>query len=610
MSIRSGERFLMGSALRIAVLVKQVPRGDYLELGDDGRLIRSGPAEINPFCRRAIATGVRLASESGGRCDLITMGPPGAVDILKEGLAWGAHAAVLLCDTSLVGADSLVTASALVAVIRLRGPYDVILAGRNSVDADTGQVAPQVAQLLDLPLVNAARELTIRDGIVSAVCEYDDASISMSVAVPVVASCAERICEPAKVDRADWVSGFDDRIDRLSTKDLASVGWTPFDSPTVVTAVASEPETRAGRLLRGTPREQALAVASHLAEAATLAPTPSTAVRVVPGPAPSSTGGVRPIVAIICEPGRSLSTAELLGAAAALALEIGGAAVALDLVATDQVDLASLGADEVVRIVGAAQPQEVAATIADWAAGQVPWAILVPSTLWGREVAGRVAAQIGAGLVGDAIALEVSDGRLVAWKPAFGGRLIASIASTTPTQMATVRPGALPAWLRRDAGPVATTSIDRRTASRVTVTDVLPSDDAEALATARAVVGVGAGVAPDEYELLGSLTEALGAELAATRKVTDRGWLPHARQVGLTGRSIAPDVYVAIGLSGKYNHMVGVRRAGTVIAINSDPEAPVAGFADLTMVADWREAVPALAEALRTVDRRGPSTER
>jgi electron transfer flavoprotein alpha subunit len=95
-----------------------------------------------------------------------------------------------------------------------------------------------------------------------------------------------------------------------------------------------------------------------------------------------------------------------------------------------------------------------------------------------------------------------------------------------------------------------------------------------------------------------SLAALLGAELAATRKVTDKGWAPRARQVGITGRSIAPRLYVAVGLSGKFNHMVGVRSAGTIVAINEDPDALVFSQCDIGIVGDWHVVVPELAAAL------------
>jgi len=124
-------------------------------------------------------------------------------------------------------------------------------------------------------------------------------------------------------------------------------------------------------------------------------------------------------------------------------------------------------------------------------------------------------------------------------------------------------------------------------------------DALEGLGGARVVIGVGAGVAPDEMGQLDELRELLGAELGCTRKLTDAGRLPHARQIGITGRSVAPSLYIAIGMSGKFNHMAGVQAAGTVIAVNSDPDAPVWQFSDLGVVGRWQDCVPLLVAALR-----------
>jgi hypothetical protein len=106
-------------------------------------------------------------------------------------------------------------------------------------------------------------------------------------------------------------------------------------------------------------------------------------------------------------------------------------------------------------------------------------------------------------------------------------------------------------------------------------------------------------VRPDELASIDVLVRALGAELAATRKLTDAGWIPRARQVGITGHSISPRLLITIGVSGKFNHAIGSRSAGTVLAINSDRSAPVFEWADLGIVAPWQDVVPLLAEMLR-----------
>jgi electron transfer flavoprotein alpha subunit len=218
--------------------------------------------------------------------------------------------------------------------------------------------------------------------------------------------------------------------------------------------------------------------------------------------------------------------------------------------------------------------------------------------LWGREVAARVAAHSAAGLTGDAVDLTVEADRLVAWKPAFGGWLVAAVTSTSPVQMATLRPGVMPVPEARPPHEIPVAYLRATPRNRIRRIDGERDDELDALAAAAVVVGVGVGVLPDEYESLAELCRVLDAPLGATRKVTDRGWLPHSRQIGITGRSIRPELYVAIGVSGKFNHMVGVRGAGVIIAVNRDPGAPIFDAADIGIVGDWHDVVPELARSI------------
>jgi electron transfer flavoprotein alpha subunit len=261
--------------------------------------------------------------------------------------------------------------------------------------------------------------------------------------------------------------------------------------------------------------------------------------------------------------------------------------------------LASWGADLIVATPGAEVEEDMARATVEWSTANKPSVVLTGSTAWGREVASRVAAAVGAGLTGDAVGLTVEDGRLIAWKPAFGGTLVAAITARSPVQMATVRPGVLPQLQPRPVSVAARGLVQVTPRGRVVVHERRREDDLDALANAEVVIGVGMGVDPSDYSKLAGLQRMLGAELAATRKVTDNGWMPHARQVGITGHAISPRLYVALGTSGKYNHSVGVRSAGTIVAVNPDPDAPVFGFADVGIVGDWREVVAELEQQLR-----------
>ena len=195
--IRRSWNIVYSMPMRIAVLVKQIPVPEQLRF-EGTRLARLGvDLEVSAYCRRANAKAVELAGDDG-EVVVFTMGPPSAEDALREMLACGATRGVHLCDPAFAGADTLATARALAAAIRAEGPFDLILVGVNSLDADTGQVGPELAELLDLPFAAAVRELEVADGSFRARLELDDGYAEVEGPLPAVLSTAERLCDPSK----------------------------------------------------------------------------------------------------------------------------------------------------------------------------------------------------------------------------------------------------------------------------------------------------------------------------------------------------------------------------------------------------------------------------
>ena len=589
-------------ALRIAVLVKQIPLVEEMRLGEHGRIVRDeATLEVSAFCRRAVSKGVELAaSRPGSSVVVFTLGPPAADDALREAVGWGIDRGVdirgvLVTDPALAGSDTIATARALAAALRREGSFDLILTGRNSLDADTGQVPPQLAELLDLPFAGGARELLLSGDVLSLGCEHDNSWLELEVRLPAIVSCAERLCAPAKAPperRASVPAGL---LIQLSATDLGPGPWGAAGS---LTRVGACRELAVGRLRRRSP-EAPLATQVKEAVRFLLDREALGEEAAAPDPAPvPATGGPGPAIAVIAEPGDDTLVRELCGLAARLAAAVGGSTV---LLAPDDIpaeQAGAWGADLVVRVSGWAVEEDIARAVATWAGTAAPGGILAGSTAYGREIAARVAVALSAGLTGDAIDIDVADGRFVAWKPAFGGQLVAAITATTPVQMVTIRPGVIPlAAPREHIAEVTRVSVEPR--RRVVVRTRRREDALEGLGGAEVVIGVGSGVAKEEVGQLEDLRELLGAELGCTRRVTDSGQMPHARQIGITGRSIAPRLYLAIGTSGKFNHMAGVRAAGTVVAINPDPAAPVWQFADLGLVGRWQDCVPLLTAALR-----------
>jgi len=574
--------------LRIATLVKQIPKFEEMRLGDDGRLVRDGvELHMNDYCRRAVRTGCDLAEATGGTCTAITLGPPEAHTVLREAILCGCAGGLHVSDPAFAGSDTLATARALAGALEAHGPWDLVLCGRNSVDADTGQVPAQVAELLGLPFLSGVRELDLVKGTVRVLLEHDDEWVRAEVDLPAVLSCAERLCDPCKIKEPEAWATADARL--LTSITAAEIGpglWGQAGSPTSVGEVRVLEVPRTGERLEGAGVEQVDRVVEVLRDRGALVADDRPSDRV---PEPSPDGHE---VVVLVEPDRERVAAELLAVAAGL----GGRVTAIGIGAA--ADLSARGADRVLNVDGTLHEDDLAALLAQRLADDPPWAVLVPGTAWGRHVASRLAARLCAGLTGDAVGLERRGDRLVALKPAFGGRLVAEITCSSPIQMATVRPGVLPLPEPRGPRRIEVEHLRGDVRGRVRVLERWRDDDADLLANAEVVVGVGVGVDPDDLPLVRQCAKDLGAELCATRKVTDAGWMPRARQVGITGHSIAPRLYVAIGISGRFNHTIGVRQAGTIVGINTDPNCELWEGCDIGLVADWREALPALVERL------------
>lgn len=609
-NIDSAEPLSPTRPLRIAALVKQIPEVESLTLSPDGRLERSGVAlQMNDYCRRAVAQGRALARMSGGSLTVITLGPASAEQVLREAIAFGADNGVLVTDPAFAGSDSLATARALAAALGQTGPFDLVLTGRNSVDAETGQVPPQVATLLDLPFVAGVRSLRIIAETLHLGVEHDDEWINAEVDLPAVLSCAERLCDPCKVkDPAIWANVDRQRIRCINADQVGSGPWGQQGSPTSVGVVHQVASPREARIISAsTVAEQVSSIMTVLADRTALERGPET----YDGnhlPVAGADGGPEIVVAV--EPSRLGLTSELVGAAAELAAKIAGRVTAFG-PSLSLTQLGACGADDGVRVEGASADEDVALALVEHCQRRQPWLVLGPSTSWGREVLGRASAMLGAGMIGDAVELKLRDGRLVADKPAFGGLLVAEIHCSSPLQLATVRAGVLPrpaSTRPTTAIPVTTVYVKPR--GRVRVIGRQRLDDIDDLATAERVIGVGAGVDPRDYARLRSLADQIGAALAATRKVTDGGLLPRARQVGITGHSIAPRLFISVGSSGKFNHTVGLRNAGTIVAVNTDPAAPIFSVSDIGVVADWRDLLPELASAIAAAHQRVPGVRR
>ena len=240
-----------------------------------------------------------------------------------------------------------------------------------------------------------------------------------------------------------------------------------------------------------------------------------------------------------------------------------------------------------------------AAILSKLAAEGKPEVILGPATTRGRDVLGYTAVDLETGAISDATGLALTDGAVVVTRPVYAGKLMGQVVCRERRpQMITVRPRALP---KPEPDPARTGSITRTAAVlaeddiATKVTDYAVEVGKVSLSDAKIVVSGGRGVAgPEGFQPVRELAETLGGALGASRAAVDAGWIPYAHQVGQTGKTVSPDLYIACGISGAIQHQAGMRTAKLIVAINKDKEAPIFRLARYGVVGDLFQIVPAL----------------
>lgn len=243
-----------------------------------------------------------------------------------------------------------------------------------------------------------------------------------------------------------------------------------------------------------------------------------------------------------------------------------------------------------------------AATLANLAEAQKPDIFLLGASDKGREIAPSVAAKLGVGLASDTLDLDIDGDNLVAVRPVLVGNLLATITfAPAKPQMASLRRRVYPALDEDKSRSGDIVNADAATGEFVT--EVVSFEAAEgevSLNDAGIVVSGGRGVGgPEGFPTVKALADVLGGALGASRAAVDAGWIPYKHQVGQTGKTVQPDLYIACGISGAIQHLAGMKTAKIIVAINKDPEAPIFKVANYGIVGDLFKYVPALTEAFK-----------
>jgi len=275
--------------------------------------------------------------------------------------------------------------------------------------------------------------------------------------------------------------------------------------------------------------------------------------------------------------------------------------------------LAKYGADTVVVVEHAGlekyNPEALAATVAERVRGGGYRVVIFPTSALGSDLAPRVAAKLGVGLVTDVTAIKLDGDAVIVQHPVNIGKVIATVKIASQPALIGIRANMFTPTEKPHAGTVERAEpVEDPSASRVVVKEVKLGGGARLdLGEAPVIISGGRGLkGPDNFKMLEDLAAAFGnAAVGATRVVTDEGWRPHSDQIGQTGRLVSPQLYVAVGISGAIQHLAGMRTSRTIVAINKDKEAPIFKIADYGIVGDLFEIVPVLTAAVKEAKSRG-----
>jgi len=307
---------------------------------------------------------------------------------------------------------------------------------------------------------------------------------------------------------------------------------------------------------------------------------------------------------------------EVVSAAAAAAQSLGGQAHALVVGGSAPGDAGTLGTfgAEVVKVaaherLASYAPESYARVVAEVVSAGGYAAVFFGATAQGKDLAPRVAALLDVPLAGDVTEVSAGDGSLVFTRPVYAGKAFATVVSQAPVAVASLRPNVFAPTERQGAGKVETVAVTPSDAATSTVVEFKAAGGDLDVSEASVIVSGGRGMkGPEHWHLLEAVRDAIGADVAAlgaSRAVVDAGWRPHGEQVGQTGKTVSPKLYMAMAISGAIQHLAGMRTSQTIVAVNKDPDAPIFGVADYGIVGDAFEVLPRLAEEIRKLKAQG-----
>lgn len=642
--------------LKVISLMKQVPVPSEMRMGADGLMDRTkAKSIINVDCTFGLEQGLQIKNAvPDAELIVVSMGPPSFEMSLRKAIAMGYDRAALLSDKRLGGSDTFATGLAIASLLQKMGcskdskePF-IVFSGRQTSDGDTAHVPSQVAENMGIPQATFVEHVEFCGDFLKVRRMIEGGHQTLRIPVPCVVSIAPTAI-PAR--RPSLKGAINAKQAKIEVWNLDQIGVSPdivglHGSPTVVAQVVNIERNRPPVVM--IPEHDAEKLASKLVDAIDTAAKTGTAPHEKKEPETkekisAQTGtkqeefprvdfrkGARGILTWVEVYGKTpaRSSLEILNPARKLADELKTTVTSVVIgenVASVAPEIIAHGADEVI-VVNEPRLKEysilpVTSIIAQIIEKHRPEIALFGATTSGRELAPRISSRVRAGVTADCTNLKIGEfvhkrlkqimyPCLESIRPTYGESKLATIIGFWCPQMATARPGTFEALKSDPARKGKITEFTPVLKNEDFIVEILETIREESggqnLFTADIIVSGGRPCGEmDDFKLIRELVQALqeqgiNADWGASRQAVDHGYAPYARQVGQTGKTVRPKVYVAVGISGAIQHVSGIKESGKIVAINQDAHANIFQHADYGIVGDYSQVLPPLIEKVKT----------
>jgi len=602
--------------MNIIVCIKQVPDTSEIKINYETNTIDRSSVDniINPYDLHAIEEAVRLKEKHQATVTVLTMGPPQSENALREAIARGADKAFLLSDRFFAGADTFATSYTISKMVEKIKDYDLIICGKQAIDGETAQVGPEIAELLNIPLITYVNKITeIENGFIRTECLTSSGTRSIKARLPALITVTKAINIPRLISLNNLYKSFNYKIDLINSSDLniESTKTGLKGSPTKVKKIKTLTYYKKALIIEGSPGDTALKIIDLINNKINEKKSGKSDIKLLEKDKITKDNKIF-IIGELNNYKITISTYQLTFIARKLSADLKSSVNLLMLTDNAEAVIEENPRPDVHNLIIIENPNFkefnpgiFKDAVYDYLKDKSPEIILGTSSYEGRTLLPCLAAKFHTGLTADCTGLDIDPETklLVQTRPAYGGNILASIeCESFKPQMATVRPNTFPYIKPENCKPgikILKLKFDIKDQVEI-LKNSMEEISAKETPGSEIIISGGRGIGnKNDFSVVYELAGLMKAEIGASRSAVDAGWISYNHQIGQTGKTVSPKVYLACGISGSAQHLAGMQSSELIIAINKDVNAQIFNFSDYGIVGDYKIIVNEMIKILK-----------